>query len=51
LFETCQRNLRTLYGSSVGCSKTYFYKLVSKDPDRIAMIEAIALRSLQDMKP
>jgi hypothetical protein len=25
--------------------------LVSKDPDRIAMIEAIALRSLQDMKP
>ena len=27
------------------------FKLVSKDRDRIAMIEAVALRSLQDMKP
>ena len=30
LFETCQRTLRTLYGSSVGCSKTYFYKVWRK---------------------
>ncbi|CAM9940356.1 unnamed protein product, partial [Ascophyllum nodosum] len=30
LFETCQRNLRTLYGFSVGCSKTYFYKVWKK---------------------